>query len=714
MRRWSAVAVALVISVGQGARGDGLVPGPGEPGHDPDLAAKAEAFDLQLHTFMTPPLGWGLEAYVPDPGMRAAIDEFFASGAEDFEAHTGLHPYEALGYYEEMGDLGMFGGVQAAGDAFRYAVLRDGGAPADEVDAARAALIRAMEGLSWYTRVTGVPGAMARGLQRITPEPGDPPLPGEVPSTTPLFDAEGNPQPADKSPTWREDASGELPFLIWLDDTSKDQVDGYVFALGAVYDVVAGDPTIPADAIQRLVDDALAIGRSLMRRVLVAPDKEVDLVLVDADGRPTTFHDLSAEEIVPGLVLDAPVNGFNGWMGMSIVRTLYHITGDEELGRFYYEELVGNRGYLDVTQESIALMYFGNETNYSNVNMAFVAAYGLLRYESDPEVGAQIREILGTELYAPGVDRQARGLGQSFFDFIYAAFRPAGATGSGEDARSEGLVTLQEFPAPPTWSVGVTNCDEAEIASLDCTGIDGTPLPLSPDPGRGGGVVATGPLPMRIRPRSNFEWRSDPHTVNGDPGDRLDPGGDFHAAYWMGRFLEATSDGTVNISPIARPAPAASDPDADAGPEVGTDAGTPDGADAAAGVDAGTSSGGDDGCACRSGGGGRPTAWAVILVAVASLLGRRRGTATRSSVALRFAHRLPQHHGRRPPLRQEVAQGRDRPELRRRGRSGRDLDGHASEATGGDDCDDGDDAAFPGAPDAAGDGIDRDCDGADG
>jgi hypothetical protein len=118
------------------------------------------------------------------------------------------------------------------------------------------------------------------------------------------------------------------------------------------------------------------------------------------DGRPTTFHDLSAEEIAPGLVLDAPVNGFNGWMGMSIVRTLYHITGDEELGRFYYEELVGARGYLDVTRESIALMYFANETNFSNVNMAFVAAYGLLRYESDPEVGAQIRGILGTELYA--------------------------------------------------------------------------------------------------------------------------------------------------------------------------------------------------------------------------------------------------------------------------------------------------------------------------
>jgi hypothetical protein len=167
---------------------------------------------------------------------------------------------------------------------------------------------------------------------------------------------------------------------------------------------------------------------------------------------------------------------------------------------------------------------------------------------------------------------------------------------------------LREFPAPPTWNVGVTNCDEAEFASLDCVGIDGTPLPLSPDPGRGGGVVAVDVVPMRIRPRSDFEWRSDPHTVNGDPGDRLNPGGDFHAAYWMGRFLEATSDGTVNTSPIARPAPAGTDPDPDAGPEEGTDAGAPDGADAAPGIDAGATPGDDDGCACRFAGGGEPTA----------------------------------------------------------------------------------------------------------
>ncbi|MBI2897588.1 MAG: hypothetical protein HYY06_28780 [Deltaproteobacteria bacterium] len=43
-----------------------------------------------------------------------------------------------------------------------------------------------------------------------------------------------------------------------------------------------------------------------------------------------------------------------------------------------------------------------------------------------------------------------------------------------------------------------------------------------------------------------------------------------------------------------------------------------------------------------------------------------------------------------------------------------DGDGHASLTTGGDDCDDADVTAFPGAADAAGDAVDQDCDGIDG
>ena len=69
---------------------------------------------------------------------------------------------------------------------------------------------------------------------------------------------------------------------------------------------------------------------------------------------------------------------------------------------------------------------------------------------------------------------------------------------------------------------------------------DGTELPLDTAAGRGDALVATIPVPMRIRPPSNYFWRSDPYRVNGDgDANALYPGVDFRLAYWMGRHLRA-------------------------------------------------------------------------------------------------------------------------------------------------------------------------------
>ncbi|MCC7540683.1 MAG: hypothetical protein IT379_30990, partial [Deltaproteobacteria bacterium] len=574
--RWLLGVTTVIAALSPSDAGaDRLVPGPGEAGHDEMLARRADAFDVQIHEIMTPSVGWGLEAFVSRPENRALIDDFFARGGRDFRAETGRHPYEVVDYYEEHGDLGMFGGVQAAGDAFRYVVLRDSGAPAEELERARRALLRAMDGLHWYTRVTGQPGVFARGIRRITPEAGEPPLPGDLPELVPLRDGSGNPLPVDKHAVWRADQSGELPFLIWLDDTSKDQAAGYVMALGAVYDAVVDDPSVPTELVNRLVEDARAIGLSLLETRDIGASRTTELVIMDADGRPTTFHDLSAEEVAPGLVLRDATNGFNGWMGLAILRTLFHITGDERIGRFYYEELIGRRGYLDNVEATINAMYLGRMTNYSNVNMAFVSAYGLLRYESDRDIGIRLRVILENKLYAVGVDRDADDLGQSFFDFVYAGFRVLGTMGEGTDAREDGIRTLVEHPSPPHWDRTRVNCDEAELAALRCTLDDGTVVTLLEGGGRGGQAVASEAIPMRLRPPSNFEWRSDPHRVNGGGGERLNPGGDFHGAYWLGRFLTAGTDGFANVSPRARPAPPRSPDPPDGGPPPSGDSGPP-------------------------------------------------------------------------------------------------------------------------------------------
>ena len=155
-----------------------LIPGPDDAGHDAALAAKMGRFERQIHGVMTVPLGWGLQAVVSDPDARTQIEGFVASDAATFEAFSGQHVYALIDDYGEMGDLGMFGGVQAAATPSampccgtraptRRTSTRRGGAARDD---GRAALADA---------VTGAPGVVARGIARIPAEAGEPPVPGD-------------------------------------------------------------------------------------------------------------------------------------------------------------------------------------------------------------------------------------------------------------------------------------------------------------------------------------------------------------------------------------------------------------------------------------------------------------------------------------------------------------------------------------------------------
>lgn len=56
--------------------------------------------------------------------------------------------------------------------------------------------------------------------------------------------------------------------------------------------------------------------------------------------------------------------------------------------------------------------------------------------------------------------------------------------------------------------------------------------------GRFDELLSATPLPMSIRPPSNYWWRSNPYVVNGEAdGTSLNSGVDFRVAYWMGRFV---------------------------------------------------------------------------------------------------------------------------------------------------------------------------------
>jgi hypothetical protein len=97
--------------------------------------------------------------------------------------------------------------------------------------------------------------------------------------------------------------------------------------------------------------------------------------------------------------------------------------------------------------------------------------------------------------------------------------------------------TLKEFKVPPFWDFAIENCDAAELESKSCTANDGTHIDVLGAVGWKGDLVAKQPVPMRLRPPSNYYWRSNPYEFNGGgDGSGLLPAVDFRVAYWTGRF----------------------------------------------------------------------------------------------------------------------------------------------------------------------------------
>ncbi len=467
--------------------------------------------------------------------------------------------------YGGFGDTGMFGGVAIAADLLRYAVLRDQGYPAGIVEEARQRALHVLEVIDIGNSIGGVPGVLVRGLRRTDHGPSwDPqPMPPETP-----------PPYTEKHNTWREDNTADQRYVAdwgWEDNASKDQVDGWIFAMGVAWDVIAEDPDIPQEYRDMLVNHARNFAQSLMR---TSPEFETDMLIRDADGKLTQWCDLNPNVLnLEGCwsagVTPQPLNTFNAIMGLGVMRTLYHITGDEEIRDFYYGDLIGKRGWHEFVRDGeLPIVDFGYATNYSNVNMAFIAFYNVLRYETNAEVREVIQQGL-ERLWDNGRnDRQPKHINQTFFDVIYSGLRGGGNV---PNEVQQGIETLKQWPPTPMWAKDVINCDDDELTQGECLAVDNKTiieLPVKYDPdlyqyydpttergkvglGHNSEIVAEHVLPRRLRGDSNFDWRSNPFAVNyfRNPYE-INAVGDIMAAYWLGRYLKAGDAPDRNVSPV--------------------------------------------------------------------------------------------------------------------------------------------------------------------
>ncbi|HUT55042.1 MAG TPA: hypothetical protein VM658_16755 [bacterium] len=568
-----------------------VIPGPGMPGYDAELEARMDLYYRQFTIFNGAAYGVGQATVSVANGNdddKEIVNRYFNQypAIKSFKAFCAgdslcQGKYNALltnpqdpaskGIFGSVLDLsGLHGGTAMVGEITRYAVLRDEGYPEAMVEEARARVIHQLEVLDVANAISGVPGVLAYNLRRKDYEPawdGGVPLPPVPP-----------PPNATKDHTWREDNSVGHRFIAewaWSDSMSGDQVDGWLLAMGVAWDVIRDDPAIPRKYRDMLVVHARNFAHKMME---VAPEFGVDMVLRDADGKLTKNCDVNPRILVldgcwSAGVFDEPVNPFSAIMGLGFIRVCYHITGDEDIRDFYYQELIGKRKWhLFLRDSTLPISDLGYATNYSGINMAFIAFYNAIRYETDPAVRKVLQEAMD-RLWDNGKDhRQPKDINQTFFDVIYSGLRSGGNL-PGEVA--QGLDTLKQWPYPPPfWAESVINCDGDELAQGECLAVDNhtiIELPSKHDPsliqsyltpdlcgedhglGHNSDIVAEYVIPRRLRGPSNNDWRSNPFKVNqcGNPYT-LEAVPDIIGAYWLGRFLKAGNGRDRNLSPAGR------------------------------------------------------------------------------------------------------------------------------------------------------------------
>lgn len=564
-RVYGSLVFVLVLLSGSHGAADPIFVG----GADEGLDAHMARHERQFYQFNARPFGLSLDAWAADGDAKALVEAFLAQDASDDVAQvTGSHPFELLSDYGEYHDLGQFGGVPLAGLCFEYRTLKRDGAPAGAVEAVRERLVRAARSWHVFHHVAGQ-GIVARGIRRVVPEKdGDPPIPGGVPELIPLADEQGLPLPQPKdNGTWRADLSGgELPegTWIWVDSCSKDQLLGQVFALTVLYDTLNGDPDIPADILPELQEDARRIAEMLMEQRDVEGLEGAtgmgfyDLIIMDADGRPTFWHDLNPLSFEKMYLPESSTtfNVFNLFMALGIMKGLFHVTGDPAIEEYLYEELLGVRGFQDMalrsrTEDALDYVFVGSQTNFDNPDMTALALWLNLYLETDDEVDGAVRAFMEEGWWKrDGESHSADRAKQPLWNAIYMTLTDRGVEPGLVDQTRD---LLQAFKLGPYWNEARMNCDDDELAAGQCLAVDGKTVLTLDGTTIGGAPVASEALDPSIRPTSNYDARSNPYRVNGGGnGLRLNPGGDLLTAWWIGRFMQANVAGDTNRSPYAR------------------------------------------------------------------------------------------------------------------------------------------------------------------
>ncbi len=368
------------------------------------------------------------------------------------------------GTYPDLADTPTFTGMFAAASCLRAELVRG-----EERREAVSDADRAVAGLELLTQVTGRPGLMARGVRRVR-----------------------TPQPKEGHKRWFPGAPGFEQFR-WRGDVSMDQ-----YAHGLIPAIWECRKLFPERTRRLAVDFATRL-------------VEDDMRLVDPDGRPTRYGDLSWRS---GFGLNS-IAQLTGYAAFALAAAL-----DPDGPWLAERERIVNRERVPARSRITNLRVLAT-TNHSNDLMAwnlYRALVPLAREVGDPAL-ADLRH---------GMHRawlRVREDGNAYFALLLCRIEPESCDPEAVAAARDQLV---RFPLEKR-ALG-SNPKAAELPRRWLRGRKWEPL-------------ARDPVPIELRPASSLEWKSSPYRLERDARpNRKYTGVDYLAAYWLLRALEPVEE----------------------------------------------------------------------------------------------------------------------------------------------------------------------------
>lgn len=365
--------------------------------------------------------------------------------------------------HEATDNDGLWTAIYLAAECFRYAVTGE--------EQAKAYARESLEAMLLLERVTGIPGFPARAVV-ATDEPNVTRSGGE----------------------WHPSPCGQY---LWKGDTSSDELNGHYFALPIAYELVADqhERRQIREMIGRVTDHLL----------------EHDYCLIDADGEPTRWA-----VFTPSLLNASPKwtleRGLNSLSMLSFLKVAHVLCGDERYDNAY-RSLCRRHGYaLNAIDQKVMLP---GEINHSDDELAFLAYYPLLLYETDPDL---------LTLFRMSLERTAR----SELPERNPLWNTIASVGLGRDVGlSDALRTLMEMPVDRVaWPVDNTDRDDVVPAQ---------------GPDRFGNAESVAVLPYSEN--GMRKWNGNPYQLRrGGDGRSEDDGAAYLLPYWMARFHRVIED----------------------------------------------------------------------------------------------------------------------------------------------------------------------------